>query len=158
VLAEEILAALVNHLTEGFSLGLYIERIGQFWALNIFTFTGLIVGWYILQRWIGYSRTAMFYLVGCFGLYSEHTITVLQTNPLAFFFFAPLIIFTYGLILTPAMLSMPANDRPRGCLSALLRYPLAFVLPLLCSLPPLGVLTVLRDHFPDVFPPRKFIP
>ncbi len=158
VLAEEILAALVNNLSEGFSPGLYIQRIGQFWALNLFAFTGLIVGWYLLLRWIGYSRTEMFYLAGCFGLFSERTITVLPTNPLAFVFFAPLIIFTYGLILTPAMLSVPANERPRGCLSALWRYPLAFVLPFLCSVPPLGVLTLLRDHFPDVFPPRKFVP
>ena len=157
VLAEEILAALVNNLSEGFSPALYLARIGQFWALNLLAFTGLIVGWYVLLRWIGYSRTEMFYLAGCFGLYSEHTIAVLPTSPLAFVLFAPLITFVYGLILTPAMLSVPANQRRRGWLSALWRYPLAFALPLLCSLPPLLLLTVLRDHYPNVFPPRKFV-
>src|SRR5262245_21501614 len=157
VLAEELLAALVNNLAEGFSPWLYVERIGQFWALNLLAFTGVIVGWYILLHRIGYSRTEMFYLVGCFGLLSERTIAVLPSNPLAFVLFAPLIIFTYGLILAPAMLSVPASVAPRGCLSALWRYPLAFVVPFLCSLPPVALLNLLREHFPNWFPPRELV-
>jgi hypothetical protein len=157
VLTEEVFAALANHLSEGFSWPLFLQRIGQFWALNLFTFTGFFVGWYLLARFIGYSRIEMFYLGGCFGLYSEHVIVLLpQGQLLPFVLFAPLMIFTYGLILTPAMLSLGELRKPR--LIWLLRYPLAFLIPFLCSLPPVVALQSLRASFPDWFPPRKFVP
>jgi hypothetical protein len=156
VLIEEIFAALVNHLSEGFSWPLFLQRIGQFWALNLFTFTGFFVGWYLLARFIGYSRVETFFLGGCFGLYSERVIFLLPGQPLQFILFAPLIIFTYGLILTPAMLSL--NNLRKPLLLWLLRYPLAFLIPFLCSLPPVVLLQSLRASFPDWFPPRKFVP
>jgi hypothetical protein len=53
------------------------------------------------------------------------------------------------------MLSLRAT--PTRTLRPLLRYPLAFVVLFLCSLPPLIVLQALRAHFPDLFPPRKFV-
>jgi hypothetical protein len=155
-LIEEIFAALVNHLSEGFSWPLFLQRIGQFWALNLFTFTGFFVGWYLLARFVGYSRLETFFLGGCFGLYSERVIFLLPGQPLQFILFAPLIIFTYGLILTPAMLSLNNLRKPR--LLWLLRYPLAFLVPFLCSIPRLVLLQALRASFPDWFPPRKFVP
>ncbi len=156
VLIEEIFAALVNHLSEGFSWPLFLQRIGQFWALNLFAFTGFFVGWYLLARFIGFSRVEMFYLGGCFGLYSERAIFLLPGQLLVFFLFAPLMVFTYGLILTPAMLSIGEPRKSR--LIWPLRYPLAFLIPFLCSLPPVILLQTLRASFPDWFPPRKFIP
>jgi hypothetical protein len=39
VLLEEVFAALVNHLAEGFSWPLFLQRIGQFWAFNLLAFT-----------------------------------------------------------------------------------------------------------------------
>jgi len=156
VLIEEIFAALVNHLSEGFSWPLFLQRIGQFWALNLFAFTGFFVGWYLLARFIGFSRVEMFYLGGCFGLYSERVIFLLPGQLLVFILFAPLMIFTYGLILTPAMLSIGEPRKSR--LVWLLRYPLAFLIPFLCSLPPVVLLQSLRASFPDWFPPRKFVP
>jgi hypothetical protein len=156
VLLEEIFAALVNHLSEGFSWPLFLQRVGQFWALNLFAFTGFFVGWYLLVRFVGYSRVEMFFLGGCFGLYSERVIFLLPGQALAFILFAPLIIFTYGLILTPAMLSLGEPREPR--LIWLLRYPLAFLVPFLCSIPPLVALQSLRASFPEWFPPHKFVP
>ena len=156
VLIEEIFAALVNHLSEGFSWPLFLQRIGQFWALNLFAFTGFFVGWYLLARFIGFSRVEMFYLGGCFGLYSERVIFLLPGQLLVFILFAPLMIFTYGLILTPAMLSIGEPRKSR--LIWPLRYPLAFLIPFLCSLPPVILLQTLRASFPDWFPPRKFVP
>jgi|GEM_PF-6087312 len=50
VLLEEVFAALVNHLAEGFSWPLFLQRIGQFWAFNLLGFTGYFVGWYLLAR------------------------------------------------------------------------------------------------------------
>jgi hypothetical protein len=156
VLIEEIFAALVNHLSEGFSWPLFLQRVGQFWALNLLAFTGFFVGWYLLARFIGYSRVEMFFLGGCFGLYSERVIFLLpQGQLLQFILFAPLIIFTYGLILTPAMLSL--GELRKSGLTWLLRYPLAFLIPFLCSIPPVVLLQSLRASFPDWFPPRKFV-
>jgi hypothetical protein len=157
VLLEEILAALVNHLSEGFSWSLFLQRVGQFWALNLLAFTGFFTGWYLLARFIGYTRVEMFFLGGCFGLYSERIIFLLpQGQLLQFILFAPLIIFTYGLILTPASLSLGELRKPR--LIWLLRYALAFLVPFLCSIPSLVLLQFLRANFPDAFPPRTFVP
>ncbi|MBA3826645.1 MAG: hypothetical protein H0X24_22435 [Ktedonobacterales bacterium] len=156
VLIEEIFAALFNHLTEGFSLGLYIQRVGQFWALNLFAFTGFIIGWYLLQRWLRFAFAEVFFLAGLFGLFSEHTYTFLFANPILFLILAPLNIITYGLIITPATLSM--GTPARRTLHPLIRYPLALLTIFACSLIPIGVLAVLRNHFPDAFPPRKFVP
>ncbi len=155
VLLEEIFAAFFNNLSEGFGLALFIERVGQFWALNTLAFSGFIFGWLVLLRWLRYSRTEAFYLAGCWGLFAEHTITFVFAAPLVFVLLAPLNILTYGLILTPALLSIdePASRR----LHPLLRYPLTFAALFACSLIPIAVLQTLRAHFPGVFPPRRFV-
>lgn len=155
VLIEEVFAALFNHLTEGFAFPLYLQRIAQFWALNIFAFTGLIVGWYILLRFTRFTPTEVFLLAGLFGLYAEKTLTFIS-NPVLFFILAPLNITVYGLIMTPATLSM-GQSLPDRSLPRLLRYPLALVIPFLCSLIPVFILTVLREQYPALFPPRRFV-
>src|SRR5262249_52107706 len=150
---EETFAALVNNLAEGFSPGLYLLRVGQFWASNVLAFTGLIVAWYLLPRLTRFGRREMFFLAGLFGLYAEHAINLLpQGNALAFALTAPLIIFVYGLILAPAQLSAPDGALPARRLPWPLRYPLALLLPLLLSIPPIIALTVLRARFPGLFP------
>jgi hypothetical protein len=154
VLLEEIIAASFNHLIEGFDLATYPLRIGQFWALNIFAFTGFIWGWYFLRRWVVYSPREAFFLSGIFGLFAEHTLAYIVTNSIAFFLLAPLNIFTYGIILTPAMLSVPASARKPVFFG--FRYILAFLAPLVASLPAVLALTVLRSHFPGWFPPCRF--
>jgi hypothetical protein len=160
VLLEEVFAAFANHLSEGFSLPLLILRIGQFWALNVLAFTGLIVGWALLMARIGFSHAEAFWLIGLWGLYAEHTIALLPGNPLAFLLIAPLNIFVYGLILAPAVLSRPQKSgavAPTRRLPWIARYPLALLLPFICSILPVALLVALRTHVPGVFPPRKFI-
>ncbi len=157
VLLEETFAALVNHLTEGFAPGLLLLRIGQFWALNVLAFTGLIVGGDVLVRLFPFGRREAFFLVGVFGLYAERTLTLLPGNVLAFFLFAPLNLFVYGLILSPALLSVPAPSVPARRWSWLVRYPVALALPLLLSIPPVLLLTALRARFPEAFPPCGMI-
>lgn len=156
VLLEEVFAAFANHLSEGFSLALFLVRIGQFWALNVLTFTGLIVGWAILASLIGFSRAEAFWLIGLWGLYAEHTVLVLPSNPLAFLLIAPLNIFVYGLILAPAMLSRPEASPARRW-PWIARYPLALLLPFVLSVLPVALLVSLRAQYPGVFPPRKFV-
>lgn len=155
VLSEEIVAAFVNNLSEGFSPHLFAIRILQFWAINLLAFSGWIIAWSWMSRWFLFSLRERFYLSGLWGLFAEKTIFYLFTNPLAFFFTAPLEMLTYGIILAPANLSVPAAGSMKSLRWA--RYAAAFVLPYLLSLPFLGVLVVLRTLFPWAFPPLKFI-
>ena len=157
VLLEEVFAAFANHLSEGFSPTLLLVRIGQFWALNVLAFTGLIVGWAILMPLIGFSRAEAFWLIGVWGLYAEHTILALPGNPLAFLLIAPLNIFVYGLILAPAVLSRPETTTRARRLPWIARYPLALLLPFVLSILPVALLVGLRTRYPGVFPPRKFV-
>ena len=155
VLLEEILAAIFNHLLEGFDLATLPIRIAQFWAFNILAFTGLIWSWYLLRRLFAYSLRESFFLAGCFGLFAEHTIELLAGNVLLFVLLAPLNILTYGTILTPAFLSLPKGAVRR--LPPVVGYVAALLLPVLASIPPVAVLGILRFHFPDAFPPCRFI-
>jgi hypothetical protein len=155
VLLEEIFAAFINHLTEGFELGLYVARVGQFWALNILAFTGFIVGWYITLKYVRFSWREIIFIGGLWGLYAERTYTLAITNPVAFFLFALPTVLTYGVILLPAYLSLPPG---RYTLSPVLRYPLVFAVVFVLSILPFILLTTLREHFPVFFPPRTFIP
>ena len=155
VLLEEIIAALMNNLSEGFGVALLVQRVGQFWAFNILAFTGFIVGWYLLLTQIRYGRVERFFLAGCWGLVAEGVINSLFSNPLATFFLAPLMIYTYGFILTPAMLSL--EEPETRTVSPPVRVILAFVVPLVFSILPLTVLFTLRGYFPGLFPPPDML-
>lgn len=157
VLLEETFAALVNHLAEGFEPSRYLLRVGQFWAFNILAFTGLVVAWSLLPRLFRYGPREAFFLVGLFGLFAEHTINLLAGSVLLFILLAPLNLFVYGLILSPALLSVPEAAMPARRSPWPIRYPLALLLPLLLSIPPVILLAVLRANFPDAFPPCVMI-
>ena len=155
VLAEEVVAAFANNLSEGFTPQLFALRVLQFWAFNLLAFTGWILTWTWMSRSLAFSMKERFYLSGLFGLYAEKTIYYLFSNPLAFFFTAPLEMLTYGLILAPAQLSVESHGGMKTL--RLLRYLTALLLPILVSVPFIVLLTVLRSDFPWVFPPLKFI-
>jgi hypothetical protein len=157
VLTEEIIAALANHAAEGFSPFVFAARIGQFWDLNIFTFFGFIVGWYGLITWLSFSKREVFYLAGIWGLYAEKVIFAIPSNPLFFVFdFAPDIL-TYGLIIAPALLSQEPRTGGKR-LHPIVKYPLAYVVIFLCGIPAIGVLWLLRQSFPALFPPVSMVP
>jgi hypothetical protein len=156
VLTEEVIVALANHLTEHLSPLLYLVRVGQFWMLNLFTFFGFIAGWCLLLRYWRFSNREVFYLAGCWGLFAEKIIFALPAQPLFFLCTAPPTILTYGLIITPALLSQPAGDRWR--LNALARYPLTYALLFVLSVPPILVLGALRARLPVLFPPIFMVP
>lgn len=156
VLLEEIFAALFNHLTEGFRLELYLIRIGQFWVLNIFAFTGLILASGVLYTRIGYTLGEMFVLVGLTGLYSEKVIYALASAPLIFAVVAPVVFFSYGLIMVPSMMSVPARDFRR--FSTPVRYALFFATWFSMSIPFIFLLLFLRSRYPAFFPPTSLIP
>ncbi len=156
VLLEEIFAALFNNLGEGFNTWLYLQRIGQFWLFNIFAFTGLIfAAWFLFNR-IQYSFGEMFCLAGLTGLYAERVIFLLPAQPQVFVVFAPIMLFTYGLILSPALMSV--ETQPRRTFPFLLRIALMLLAWYLFSQPPVALLMVLRNAYPFLFPPCQFIP
>ncbi len=158
VLFEEIFAALLNHLSEGFNFWIYLLRIAQFWAFNILAFTGLILAtWFLFTRF-QYSLKEMFFLIGLTGLYSERIIFLISTEFQAFIVFAPIIMFTYGFIMSPALLSVDVNLSNRRTLPALLRYVLMILMWFLFSIPPIWLLDTLRLHYAFLFPSCQFIP
>lgn len=156
VLAEEIIAALANNISEGFSFSLYLTRIGQFWAFNVFAFTGFILGWYVLLKNFSYTARETFYLAGAWGLFSEGIYRFVLANPVAAFMMAAPTVLTYGLILAPASLSM--NKSGKRTLPFPWKLPLTYGLIFALSLAPMFALTHLREQHPQLFPPEKFIP
>lgn len=155
VLYEEVIAAFVNHLAEGFSIMLYLLRIGQFWALNIFAFTGFIIGWYFLLRRYQYTYREVFYLAGLWGLYAEGIFRHLA-SPLGMVMLIGPTIVIYGIIAMPMALSLPPGNGRQ--LASYKRYPLTFAVIFACSLLPVLVLSALRTQFPEAFPPTSMIP
>jgi hypothetical protein len=155
VLLEEVVAAFGNHWSEGFYLPLYLVRIGQFWAFNILAFTGFIAGWYFLSRRYQYSYREMFYLAGLWGLYAEGMYRWLTSNPLGVVFLVGPIIVTYGLMVLPMVLTVPVRERTT--LARIKKYPLTFLVLFIFSAIPVLILTILRSHFPELFPPTTMI-
>lgn len=154
VLLEEIFAAFANNVSEGFSFPLLIVRIGQFWAFNLLAFTGFIFAWYFLIKTFRYSRREIFYLAGIWGIYSEGIYRQAATNPIAVLFLIAPTILTYGIIITPAMRSFESGKRS---ISRPIKYLLTYFLIYILSLLPLLILLSLRNHYPYLFPPTKFI-
>lgn len=155
VLLEEILAAFTNNLTEGFSFSLYIVRIGQFWAFNILAFTGFIIGWYFLYRYLRYTRREMFFLAGGWGLYAEHVIPGIFGNPIGYTLLILPTIMTYGIMITPSMLSMEKTGEK--VVHPILKYILTYAVIFVCSIIPMAILLWLRGLHPELFPPTNFI-
>lgn len=158
VLIEETLAALLNHLSEGFSLTLYLKRVGQFWALNVLAFSGIIWGGYIVfSRW-QYSRKEMFCIIGLFGQFSERLLFFLFTpeKTIAALTLIPWNFLIYGTMFLPAIFLL--EDKKRKTRSKLTRYSTAFIVIFIVSIPFVAFLEWSRELFPEVYPPRKFVP
>ncbi len=152
VLFEEIFAAFVNNLNEGFSPALFIVRVLQFWAFNIFAFTSMIFGWYVLARKFLFSRMELFVLAGLWGLYCEKVIFL---PPLVIISYAPLVALIYVVIIAPAIWSLPVPQRAER--SWLVRYPCGFLVVMVLAFVSTGILMLLRARFPLAFPPCNFI-
>ncbi|PWB38724.1 MAG: hypothetical protein C3F02_02330 [Parcubacteria group bacterium] len=156
VLTEEILVALVHALNSGASLTGWGQLILQFWAFNIFAFTGFIFGWYFLYRRYRYTSANLFFIIGLWGLYAEKTLSYLRTD----FWGAILLILptmsVYNLIIAPALASLPPapDNRVKTWKKCLYSFIISFVFSLL----PVIALTYLRAHWPLLFPPCAYIP
>ncbi|OGZ19781.1 MAG: hypothetical protein A2494_00390 [Candidatus Lloydbacteria bacterium RIFOXYC12_FULL_46_25] len=155
VLFEGLFAAFANNLHEGFEVILFGERILQFWAFNIFAFSGLFVAWFFLRTYFFYSNKEVFYITGIFGVYVE-----LLSKGLGDIFSLALLIvpmiFVYGLIASPmSWVIMKGEKRIKN---KFVRYILPILVIFICSIPFMFTLNELRCAYPDTFPPRTFIP
>lgn len=155
VLFEEIFAALVNNISEGFTIMLFLERILQFWAFNLFAFSGMFVAWFLLRQYFLYSNKEVFYVTGIFGVYVELLSKGIHDTFSLILLIIPMI-FVYGLIVTPmALVSMPGKVRLE---SYIVRYLVPLLFIFLSSLPFMYALDTLRCAHPNLFPPAHFIP
>lgn len=156
VLIEEVLAATLNHLSEGYAVSLHLKRIAQFWALNILAFSGMAWGGYLIFARYQFTRIHMFCLMGLYGQISEQLLVRLfnPAEAVAAFVLIPLTFWTYGIIFMPAILAI--EDKPRKPLK-LFHFPLAIGVIFLASIPFIMTLDITRSAYPDLFPPRHMI-
>jgi len=152
VAIEEVLAALFNHLDEGFYLATYLARVGQFELFNLWAFTGLFGGAYLVIRKVRFSHTELFYLFGTAGLGTEGIIALLFGDQIMFLLTAPIVIFTYGLVAGPAILSLP--DLPRRDLHPALRHGIFLASSLILFAICVAVLMMIARHYPWLIPPH----
>lgn len=158
VLAEETVAALVNSAKEGFSVGLWLQRIPQFWLFNLLVFLPLFLGWYLIASHLPYTLREAVFLTGAIGILAEHILLFWLTDPLLAAVFSPIEVATYAGIALPSLLSLPlplATQRPWPRWA---RYALMFVVPILLAFVGGSIAESIRAVHPGWFPPRSEIP
>lgn len=154
ILLEEMFATLAMHgfryLTTA-SLLTYPRDVLQFWALNLLALPGMIIAWYLLLRRYAYTKKEIFVLAGLFGLFSEKVYVHVVAYPFIGWMLVVPTIFTYGVIISIPALSF---EHTQGLKSHwLIRYGLGLVVPFICSIPFIGVLSYLYTQNPGLFPP-----
>jgi len=151
VLFEETFAALFNHLNEGFEVGIFVTRIGQFWLLNLFAFTGFYLAFYFMIKRYKFSHTEIFFLAGPLGIFLER----IFTNPMLLLTLGPIMIFVYGFMISLPMLSMDVN---RGkVVNRWWKYFIVYVAIILASIIPGAIMGYLREINPLWFPPADMV-
>lgn len=155
IVLEEIFAGISMHLAVAKSLTDILAGIVQFWAFNLLALPGFILGWYLLLRYIEYSRKEVFLLVGLFGLFSEKTLLHVMSMPVMGLLLVLPTMFTYMLIIAPSVVSFEPGSQRR--LPRLLRYPLGLLFPIATSIPFVTLLIYLKQTYPDRFPPAGFV-
>ena len=158
VIVEETIIGTVHMINEGFNVAEWHERIGQFIAFNLFAFTGLILGLFIIARRYRFHALDGWIIAGAWGLIGERTILAISANPVGSLLLLLPTMAIYSVIVTPALLSLPEEKRGRRDFRAPWRHFTAWALMLVMSIIPMIGLAVLRDQHPDAFPKCEYIP
>jgi hypothetical protein len=133
-----------------------IERVGEFWLFNVFAFTGFIFAWYFASKRYAYTKREIFFLSGLWGLYGEHFLLQLGAGVIMTLFWILPTMCAYTLISAqPLLIFEGKHTKDAGKLK---RYGIVLALMFLLSLPPIALLTQLRNTYPDAFPSCKNIP
>ncbi len=151
MLFEKMIAVLAQELDEEFSLSIFLLHVAESWLFNIFVFTGVIIGLYIILRKGVLSVRESLPLIGFLALFIEKVLPFLFANPRVFLMLAPATVLECFLIFIPAMYALGTlphvtHDPWRK------RFLLATGIIFLCSLPPVFVLGKLSLYFPEIFP------
>ena len=156
VVFEETLVGTSFALAEGFTTAVWLARVGQFIAFNLFAFTGAILGLaFATYRLPGLSRWHLL-IAGGWGIFAERSYMIFLGNPIAGVLIAGPNIAVYSIILAPLVLSIPGHDamgKGRGWWAPFA----AWALMLLLSLPAVAVLIWLRATYPQAFPNCDYI-
>ena len=154
IMLKDLIKAFFIAFSEGFEINLFFTRVTQLWTLNTMALTGFILGWYFLITRIFFSDCEVFYVAGVYGLFSEDIIFSLITNPIGFLFLVPLEICAYGLLITPAVLSV--KNRGNRTIISLLKYIIAILIIIAFSFIPVSIVAIIKIYFPDLIPPNLF--
>ncbi len=150
ILVEETFAGFFLNLGVHNDLMSFVKVILQCWALNIFALPGFMIAWYLLMRHYVYTRMEIFVLVGIFGLYSEKIYAQISTFPFIVPFLLLPTMVTYVVIIAPSVMSF--REYGTIVLPKYIKYFLGLFIPFLCSVPLIGILSILLKFFPWMFP------
>lgn len=158
VLTEEVFAATFNHLSEGFEYHIYFARVGQFWMLNILAFSGIIWGSYAVYSRYKCTVFEMFCTVGLFGQISERLVFKLfeKGEAIAAITLMPLNFLIYGTMFWPMLILL--KGKGDVAIPAYIRAPLTLLVIFVVSIPFVAILDWSRAIWPNVYPPRHFVP
>ncbi len=156
IIAEEVLAGISMHLATSRDFLFLLKGIAQFLAFNLLALPGFIIAWYYLLSKFMYTRKEVFVLVGLFGLFAESIGLKIIGNPIAGMTLVLPTMFTYAIIIAPSIMSF-RKDKEKKFLSIFPRYVLGFIIPIIVSLPFIGILAILKSNFPGAFPPAGFV-
>lgn len=148
VLFEEVIAALINNINEGFSLDLFFIRVLQFWFFNVLGFSGVIIAMFLCSHFRLLEKREFIVLIALFGIYAEHVFA--QGNPIVILVYAPVTIFTYYLIYSPAISLLEKREARK--MNRLLRYLISAFIVFILSVPFVITISELRQNFPGLFP------
>ena len=152
VLFEEFFAALFNHLTEEFSISIFLLRIFQFQFFNIFAFTGLILTLTYLLKKYEFSKKEFFIFVGIFSVFSEG----LFSNIFFLVFWGIVNAIIYCIIFYPIYLSIEKKGTKK--INIYYNFLLFALLLIFFTIIISPFVDFLRNSWPFLFPPVKFIP
>jgi len=149
ILFEEMLASFSVNVSPALTVSSYTHFVLQYWATNLLTLAGFVIGWYLLLSRFQYTKKETLFFAGIFGLFAEKVIYWIFAMPLMGILLIIPTMFTYAIIITPSVLSI--DMRIKRPLSAPIRYFLALLIPFLVSVPFIGILLYLMTVYPQVF-------
>ncbi len=156
VLFEEVIAALVNNLIEGFDASLFIIRIQQFWWFNIFAFSPIILSILVFYYLRFFSKRQLLIWGAIYWIVWEWIAMTIITNPILFAVYAPIVIYIYYLILRPGMYFLP-EDQEKNLRTGLGKYIYAIIIWAILVSFFSSILGSLREKYPERFPPCEMI-
>lgn len=143
IFIEETFAGVSVHLLWSESIIELIKKIPPYYANNLLTLPGYIIGWYMLLSRYRYTQREFFFLVGCFGIFAEKTFNYTFSLPIIGIPLLVVNFFTYIGIILPSYIFL--GNPGKHILHPIIRSPLGFLFPILISVPLIFIHTYLAE-------------